>query len=292
MPVLQMVLKWWRKERKKIQVKKESQQNRSRWWIWSRDATWGILMCYLLLHQKAQGKPDMKVNFFWAHKLSSIRERDDPLYTLTYQTTQNGMLIKFGLLKSGNLINWWKIEQDDLGCIRTAHGQIHCWKRKDEFLHRSRISNVVNIQIILAQGEWSSAKEAKTILKRCNDKRSVIWCMFMSSTLQASVFMGKITQTIYIPSNIQKIAQWNRCSTNLRNWCLNRMRSMEWKQLNGKTFPGSICLWLVMNKSSVFSAQEYSVLCFGKIHENHQSNTAWEDRLTWFKSSSQHRTLD
>ena len=27
-----------RKERKKMQVKKESQQNRSRWWIWSRDA--------------------------------------------------------------------------------------------------------------------------------------------------------------------------------------------------------------------------------------------------------------
>ena len=34
------------------------------------------------------------------------------------------------------------------------------------------------------------------------DKRSVIWGMFMSSTLQASVFMGKKTQTIYIPSKI------------------------------------------------------------------------------------------
>ena len=31
--VLQIVLEWCRKERKKIQVKKESQQNRSRWWI-------------------------------------------------------------------------------------------------------------------------------------------------------------------------------------------------------------------------------------------------------------------
>ena len=28
-----------------------------------------------------------------------------------------------------------------------------------------------------------------------------------------------------------------------------------------------------------------SVLCLGKIHENPQSNTAWEDRLTWFKTS-------
>ena len=33
------------------------------------------------------------------------------------------------------------------------------------------------------------------------------------------------------------------------------MRSMEWKRLIGKIIHGSICLWLVMNKSSVFSAQ-------------------------------------
>ena len=33
------------KNAKKIQAKKESQQNRSRWWIWSRDAAKGLLMC-------------------------------------------------------------------------------------------------------------------------------------------------------------------------------------------------------------------------------------------------------
>ena len=35
-----------------------------------------------------------------------------------------------------------------------------------------------------------------------------------------------------------------------------------------------------------------SVLCFGKMHQNPQSNTFWEDKLTWFKSSPQYRTLD
>ena len=35
-----------------------------------------------------------------------------------------------------------------------------------------------------------------------------------------------------------------------------------------------------------------SVLCLGKMHQNPQSNTVWEDKLTWFKSSSQYRTLD
>ena len=55
--------------------------------------------------QKDRGKPDMKVNFLWALELSSIIERDDPSWTLSHQATQNGMLIKFGLLKSGNLMN-------------------------------------------------------------------------------------------------------------------------------------------------------------------------------------------
>ena len=35
-----------------------------------------------------------------------------------------------------------------------------------------------------------------------------------------------------------------------------------------------------------------SVLCLGKVHQNPQSSTFWEDKLTWFKSSPQYRTLD
>ena len=109
---------------------------------------------------------------------------------------------------------------------------------------------------------------------------------------------GRITQTIGIVSRIQPISQWNRCSTHLHNWCPNnQMRSMEWKQLIGKIIHGSICLWLVMNKSSVFSAKKVyvfsdSVLCLGKMNENARSNVAWEERLEWFKSSPEYKTLD
>ena len=35
-----------------------------------------------------------------------------------------------------------------------------------------------------------------------------------------------------------------------------------------------------------------SVLSLGKMHQSPQSNTVWEDKLTLFESSSQHRTLD
>ena len=35
-----------------------------------------------------------------------------------------------------------------------------------------------------------------------------------------------------------------------------------------------------------------SVLCLGKMNENPQANMAWEDRLTWFKTSQEYRALD
>ena len=35
-----------------------------------------------------------------------------------------------------------------------------------------------------------------------------------------------------------------------------------------------------------------SVLCLGKMNQKPASNTAWEDKLTSFKSSQQYRTLD
>ena len=46
---------------------------------------------------------------------------------------------------------------------------------------------------------------------------------------------------------------------------------------------------LLHTKVYVFSD---SVLCLGKMNENPQSNIAWEDRLTWSKSSPENRALD
>ena len=46
---------------------------------------------------------------------------------------------------------------------------------------------------------------------------------------------------------------------------------------------------LLHTKVYVFSD---SVFCLGKMNENPQSINAWEDRLTWFKSSPEYRALD
>ena len=108
-----IVLKLCRKERKKMQVKKESQQNRSRWWIWSRDRACGIQTCLPLPHQNARWKPDMKVKYLWARGMSSNQERRDLWLALAHQTTQNVTLTTSALLKSGNLVKCWKQERGD-----------------------------------------------------------------------------------------------------------------------------------------------------------------------------------
>ena len=83
------------------------------------------------------------------------------------------------------------VENDNMDSDTGAESEMSLkWR---SFLHR------VNDQVRKRQHQ--SSKDAT----KDSDKHSVIWGMFMSSTLQASVFMVK-TQTIYIPK-IQKISQ-------------------------------------------------------------------------------------
>ena len=56
-----------RKEHKKMQVKKESQQYESRWWIWCQDAVQGIRSYLPRLHLKTRWTPNLKVRkYLWA----------------------------------------------------------------------------------------------------------------------------------------------------------------------------------------------------------------------------------
>ena len=61
----------------------------------------------------------------------------------------------------------------------------------------------------------------------------------------------------------------------------------SWKQLSMVSDEEVISLSHA--KVYVFSG---SVLCLGKMYQNPESNTVWEEKLSWFKSSSQYRTLD
>ena len=169
------------------------------------------------------------------------------------------MLIKLGLLKSGNLMNLWKMERGD-PLIAHSERTNSLLKTMRRILTPKQNQNCRQDPDHSAQGEWSSAKETKTIFKRCNERqRQTFWNMGNVSVFNnASIYIhgeelpGKFT----FHKKIRKISQWNRCSTYLRNWYLNNLlRSMEWRQWTGKILHGSICLWLVMKKSSISSTQ-------------------------------------
>ena len=131
------------------------------------------------------------------------------------------------------------------------------------------------------------------------DNRSIIWWMFMSSTLKASVFRGKNysenLHSIKNTGNNLTLKQMFDISEKLIvgqsdeifgvtpiNW-----ENSSWKQLSLVSDEEVISLSYA--KVYVFSD---SVLCFGKMNQNPTSNSAWEEKLSWFKSSSQYRTLD
>ena len=122
--------------------------------------------------------------------------------------------------------------------------------------------------------------------------------MFMSSTLQAFVFMGKhYSDNLHSSKktgNDPTLKQMFDISEKLTvgqsdeifGVCQISWESSAWKQLCFVNDEEVISLSHA--KISVFSD---FVLCLGKVSQNPTSNTAWERQLDWFKDSSQYRTL-
>ena len=131
------------------------------------------------------------------------------------------------------------------------------------------------------------------------EKFSMICGMFMSPTLEASVFMGKNHS-----DNAHSIKNTGENLTLKQMFDISEKLVLEqsdeifgvsqiswedssWKQLS------------LVNDEEVISfshAKVYvfsdSVLCLGKVIQNPTSNTVWEQQLDWFKESQQYRTLD
>ena len=125
-----------------------------------------------------------------------------------------------------------------------------------------------------------------------SNKHSLIWGMFMSSTLQASVFMGKEysenLRSIKNTGNNLTMKQMFDISEKLivgQSDEIYGMTPINWEDYSWKHLSligDEEVINLSHTKVHVFSD---SVLCLGRMHQNPQSNTVWENKLTWFKSS-------
>ena len=266
------------------------------------DSGEGLLTCLPLLHQKARWKPDMKVNLLWACKLGSTIERRDPLFSHTHQATQNGMLTKTWSSqewKSDELMedrmgrpvvnaqhtDRFIFENNKMNSHTEAESELSLGSRS--FLHR------VNDQVRKRQNQ--SSKDAT----KDSDKHSLMWWMFMSSTLEASVFMGKeYSENLHSIKNTGNNLTMKQMFDISEKFIVGQsdeiygVKTINWENSSWKYLSligDEHVISLLHTKVYVFSD---SVLCLGKMNENPQSNYAWEDRLTWFKSSPKYRTLD
>ena len=130
-----------------------------------------------------------------------------------------------------------------------------------------------------------------------DEKHSMIWRMFMSVTLESAVFMGKnYLDNCHSITNTKDLTlkQMFDISTRLVSEQdeISGVETIGWENHSWKYLSligDERVINLQRTKVYVFSD---SVLCLGKIHENPQSNGAWEDRLGWFKSSPEYRNFD
>ena len=132
------------------------------------------------------------------------------------------------------------------------------------------------------------------------DKHSLVWRMFVSSTLEASVFMGKnYSDNLH---SIKKYRKQSHFEADVRHiWAVdtgtirwdfwsvsNQLENSPWKQISLVNDDEEV-LSLSHAKVYIFSD---SVLCLGKVNQNPISNTFWQEQLGLFKDSAQYRTLD
>ena len=236
-------------------------------------------------------------------------------------------MTKLGLLKSGKLINRWTIERGNPlsppGQGHTSSNQVPLMRRPSTFFRKKkkklmteRGQPVVCLQrgampqqftVGDDEAELKLSLGSRSFLDRVNDqvrirqkrssmnvtendeKHSVIWGMFMSVTLESALFMGKNysdnQHSIKKTKDLTKKQMFD-ISAKLAEQD-ERYEDYSWKYLSLIGDEQVISL----QRTKVYVCSD-SVLCLGKIHENLQSNTAWEDRLAWFKSSPEYRDLD
>ena len=150
--------------------------------------------------------------------------------------------------------------------------------------------NKVKDQVRKRQKRMSNVAES-------GDEHSIIWGMFMATTLNAATFMGKNFSTIqnFIMNSrdltlgrmfdiTAKLVGEQEEINNLDNihWGKN-----SWRQLS--LIGDETVINLQRAKVYVFSD---SVLCLGKIHQHPESNEAWKNRIAGVKTEKSYRDYD
>ena len=190
--------------------------------------TQGLPQLCHLQRQKARGREAVEVRVPGVRKLRKMIERSNTLSPLGQGHTSSNQV---SLMRRPCML-FWKVEETH---DRTEQPVV-CPQR-----------GAMPQQIIIAddEAEMELSLRSRSFLNRVNDqvrkrqkrssmnvtendeKHSVIWRMFMSVTLESAIFMGKNYSDNQHSIKNTKDLTMKQSSTNLQNWCLNKMRSIS-----------------------------------------------------------------
>ena len=144
-------------------------------------------------------------------------------------------------------------------------------------------------------------KEAEPIFKRFNERQRQTFCdlgnvyvfHIASICIHGEELLRKFTfHQQYRRSHNEQMFDISETLMTEQSDEIYGVNTIDWKDASWKYLSlvgDEEVISLLHTKVYVFSD---SLLCLGKMNENPQSNIAWEDRLTWFKSSPEYRALD
>ena len=151
--------------------------------------------------------------------------------------------------------------------------------------------NKVKNQVRIRQKRMSN-----NVAEDCTE-HSIIWGMFMATTLNAATFMGKSYSTMRnVVQNGEKITlkqMFDVTATTINNdedvYCLDKIEYQRntWTQLSLIDDP--VVIGLQSTKVYVFSD---SVLCLGKVLQHPECNQAWKDRVAGVRAEKDYSDFD
>ena len=257
-----------------------------------------------LVSRCSERNPDVLASIASESPGETRHESQSPLSLQTEQYHRTGRLVEDANSSSHSERNvdktWssqeWKSDElmeDRTGRpVVTAHMNSYTEAESEMSLESRSFLHRVNDQVRKRQNQ--SSKYAT----KDSDKHCVMWRMFLSSTLQASVFMRKnYSDNLHSIKNTEDLTmkQMFDISEKLKTEKSDEiygMSSMDWEHSSWKYLSwvgDEQVVSLLHTKVYVFSD---SVLRLGKVNEIPKSNIAWEDRLKLFKSSPEYRALD
>ena len=151
--------------------------------------------------------------------------------------------------------------------------------------------NKVKNQVRIRQKRMSN-----NVAEDCTE-HSIIWGMFMATTLNAATFMGKNYSTMRnVLQNEEKITlkqMFDVTAATINNdeevYCLDKIEYQRntWTKLSLINDP--VVIGLQSTKVYVFSD---SVLCLGKVLQHPECNQAWKDRVAGVRAERDYSDFD